>query len=568
MSGLDTLSRLPGAYRRLERFRQILRVMVRYGFGWLFEGLRGRLFKVHHRLLTLLRHGEMAKEHQALSGPERLRLALIELGPTFVKLGQILATRRDVVPEAYVQELSKLQDSVPPFPFADVRKVVREELGAELEEIFSEFSEVPVGAASMAQGHRARLRRDGSEVFVKVQRPGIGKVMRLDLGILEILAEALARHSAELAYFRPRQIVSEFKRSLERELDYAHERCNQEKFAQLFAKCEGLHVPRLYADYCTHRILVMEFIHGIPGTSLERLHSSGMDLVRLGDRCADIVMEQFFEHGFFHADPHPGNLFFLPGERLCYIDFGQVGRITEDERHACAMLLRHVVTKNYKAAVVYFLQLTEQDGEPDLVELERGLGEFAEMYLNERLGEIRPSDALSELYELCRRQQVRLRPQFYLFLKALGVSDELGRQLNPEFKLMQRMRPYVQRAIFRRLRPAGLLRRLEEYMGEFTLLLHEAPGTVRSLSQQLQSGRFSTRVSIDHIEGWEKQIALFSNRLSAAIVMASLVIGSSVVVHANPKPHWYGTTIMGVIGFLLSGIMGISLLISILRRRA
>ena len=567
MSGLDALGRLPGTYRRLERFRQILRVMVRYGFGSLFEGLRGRLFRLHHRVLATLRRGEAAREYQGRSAPERLRLALVELGPTFVKLGQIMATRRDLVPAAYAAELAKLQDSVPPFAFTEVRRTIREELGDELEAFFTEFEERPVGAASMAQGHRARLRRDGTLVFVKVQRPNIGRTMRLDLEILEIMADALARHSEELAYFRPKSIVAEFRRSLEHELDFAHERSNQEKFAQQFAGRSGLKVPRLYPEYCTHRLLVMEFISGIPGTDVERLRQSGMDLRRLSATCADIILEQFFEHGFFHADPHPGNIFFLPGNVLCYIDFGQMGRVTEDERHACAMMLRHIVQRNYKACVAYFLQLTERDGEPDLVELERGLGDFAEMYLTERLAGIRVADALIEIYDLCRRQHLRLKPQFYLFLKAMGVSDDLGRQLNPDFQLMQRMAPYVKRAISRRLRPKAIVRRLEEYTSEMALLLHEAPATIRSLTQQLQEGRLTLKVDVEHLENMDRVFDGVFNRLSSAIVMASLVIGSSIVVHANPKPHWYGTSIMGVIGFLISGVLGAILLFNMLHRR-
>lgn len=566
MAGIDTIGRLPATCRRLVRFRQIVHVFVKYGFGSLFDTMRSGFSRTWRRLLSPW-HPEVRRRMQEIGSAERLREALVELGPTFVKLGQILATRQDMIPAAMVEELSKLQDSVPPFSYEEVRRLVKQELKGEIEEIFSEFDETPVGAASMAQGHRARLK-DGTVVFVKMQRPGIAPLIHRDLDILEVMAEAMEKHSEQLAVFRPRRIMAEFRRSLENELDFMHERMNQEKFARQFEGREGIRVPKVFARYCTKRILTMEFVQGIKGTNLPALKGSGLDLVKMSHNCADIILEQFFEHGFYHADPHPGNIFFLPGDVFCYVDFGQMGRVTVMERRNCAALLRHLVERDYHASAVLLLELTEHDDNPDMAEIEREVGDFAEKVMHQSLSSLEVPSVLSEMLEMCRHLHMYLKPQFYLFLKALGMSDELGRQMNPEFEIMDQVRPYVLKMLIQQFRPEALWRETEAYGSEIMKLLREYPEFLRAFNRKLLDGNVGVKVSVDSIDNMNRVFDGVFNRLAAAVVLASLVIGSSIVVHANPKPHWYDTSIMGVVGFLMSGIFGIVLLISILKHRS
>lgn len=568
MSSLDTIRGIPRAYRRLERYRQILHVFVRYGFGSFVDSLRSRFSHgIWKRLLFWRRERGLSLDSgQWESVAYRLRQAFVELGPTFVKLGQILSTRQDIIPAAFIAELSRLQDSVPAFSFDIVRSLIRTELGAELEDIFSEFDEVPVGAASMAQGHRARLK-DGTEVFVKLQRPGIERIVKVDLEILSHLATVVSRHSKELAHLRLERIISSFSRSLLEELDFAHERSNQEKFARQFSGRAGLRVPHVFSEYCTHKILVMEYIRGIRGTDVAALRASGLDLKRLSEIGADIVLEQFFEHGFYHADPHPGNIFFLPGNEICYVDFGQMGRVTEHERESCAKLLQELVLSDYHACTLTLLELTEHDDTLDLDELERVIGDYAEMYMHGELGKLNVPSALTELYEVCKRERIYLKPQLYIFLKALGVSDSLGRAMNPDFVIMRQVRPHVIRMAVRRVRPKRLLREVQHGIEDWARLVQDSPRMLHEFGRQLTEGRASMRLEVESIDKMNTVFNRVFNRLSSAIVLASMIIGSSIVVHANPLPHWHGTSIVGVVGFLLSAFFCMLLLLDIWKNR-
>ncbi|MBP5640446.1 MAG: hypothetical protein J6X55_13260 [Victivallales bacterium] len=565
MAGLDRIREIPRAYRRVGRFRSIMRVLMRYGFDSIVDIMRNRYGRSLRKIIRPW-HDDTASEMKGKSVGERTRLMLIELGPTFVKLGQLLAGRQDILPKSFTDELAKLQDSVPPFGMDEVRELIRQEFGSELETFFSEFNETPVGAASMAQGHHARLI-DGTEVFVKLQRPGISTKMMLDVDILRHMAQVVERHSEELAQFQPSKIVEQFAKALEQELDFCHELSNQEKFAAQFEGREGIHVPKVYPELSSRRVLVMEFIRGIRATDMEALKSSGIDLKTLSCLAADLVFEQFFEHGFYHSDPHPGNIFFLRSNQLCYVDYGQCGRITEGERMLFAKILGYLVTRNYRGCATILLELTEHDEDPDLDELERSIGEFIETHLHTRLSRLDVATTLSDWYSLCKAEKITLRPQLYLLLKAIGESDRLGREMNPDFEIMKQLRPFVLKMAFKRFSADNILREINEVGGDLFTMLREYPQTIRQFNRQLVQGKATLRVNADSIERMNVVFDSVFNRLASAVVLASMIIGSSIVVHANPKPHWYDTSILGVVGFLLSGIFGAVLLVDIWRHR-
>ena len=564
MAGLDTIRELPRTYRRLGRFRTIMHVLMRYGFDSIVDVMRNRYGRIFQRFIHPWR--ESSAEMRGKSVGERTRLMLVELGPTFVKLGQILASRQDIFPKSFTDELVKLQDHVPPFSMDEVREIVRQELGGELVKFFCEFDETPVGAASMAQGHRAKLL-NGNEVFVKIQRPGIEPKMLLDVDILRHMALVLERHSEELAQFHPAKIVEQFANALEQELDFRHEMSNQMQFAAQFAGRSGIHVPKVYPEVSSRRILVMEFIRGISATNMEALRASGMDLKALGETAADLVLEQFFEHGFYHSDPHPGNIFFLPSGELCYVDYGQCGRTTENERMLFAKLLAHLVTRNYRGCATILLDLTEYESEPDMDELERALGEFVETHLNASLENLDVPATLGDLYLMFNRLKMTLKPQLYLLLKAIGEIDRLGREMNPGFEIMKQLRPFVIRMTFKRFGAGRIMQEINEIGSEALALVHEYPKTLRQLNRQLLQGKVTFKVNVDSIEKMNTVVDNVFNRLASAVILASMIIGSSIVVHANPKPHFYDTSILGVVGFLLSGIFGAVLLVDIWRHR-
>ena len=564
MGSFDTIRHLPQAYRRLSRFRHILRVLFKYGFDTI--SLRERMPQAMKRLFMPWKKDETTEIAAKYSMPERLRMAFVELGPTFVKLGQVLAQRQDMIPPEFVHEFSKLQDNVPPFGMDLVRQQIRTELGRELEEVFSEFDEHPVGAASMAQGHLAKLK-DGTEVFVKIQRPGIAQSMRLDLEILVQLAAALERHSEELGFLRPVKIVEEFKNSLEQELDFSREMANQMRFAHQFKNREGIHIPGVYEEYCTKQILVMEFVRGIKATNLDELRAAGADLVKLSELGANLLLEQFFDYGFFHADPHPGNMIFQLPSTICYIDFGNVGRITVDERKLFGDMMMYLVAGDFKSCARVLVALTEHDGEPDIGELERDLGAFSDQHLHRRLNNLDINSALHDLYQLCYRQGMFLKPHIYMMFKALAMSDKLGRDMNPNFELMKQIQPFAEKLLLEQMNPMTALKRLKTYKHEIGELMDDAPRDVRQLLKQLLHGKMHFEHSVQGMTNLSKVFDGVFNRLAAAIVLAAMLVGSSIVVHANPKPHWYGTSIMGLLGYVVSAVGGVLLLWDMMKHR-
>lgn len=564
MGSFDTIRHLPQAYRRLSRFRHILRVLFKYGFDTI--SLRERVPQAMKRLFMPWRKDETTEIAAKYSMPERLRMAFVELGPTFVKLGQVLAQRQDMIPPDFVHEFSKLQDNVPPFGIDLVRQQIRKELGRELEDVFSEFDEHPVGAASMAQGHLAKLK-DGTEVFVKIQRPGIAQSMRLDMEILVQLAAALERHSEELGFLRPVKIVEEFKNSLEQELDFSREMANQMRFAHQFKNREGIHIPWVYEEYCTKQILTMEFVRGIKATNLDELRAAGADLVKLSELGANLLLEQFFDYGFFHADPHPGNMFFQLPSTICYIDFGNVGRITVDERKLFGDMMMYLVAGDFKSCARVLVALTEHDGEPDMGELERDLGAFADQHLHRRLNNLDINSALHDLYQLCYRQGMFLKPHIYMMFKALAMSDKLGRDMNPNFELMKQIQPFAEKLLLEQMNPMTTLKRLKTYKHEIGELMDDAPRDVRQLLKQLLHGKVHLEHTVQGMTNLSKVFDGVFNRLAAAIVLAAMLVGSSIVVHANPKPHWYGTSIMGLLGYVVSAVGGVLLLWDMMKHR-
>ena len=553
MGSFDTIRHLPQAYRRLGRFRHIVRVFFKYGFDTVFDSLRESVPRALKRLFMPWKKDETIEIAAKYSMPERLRMAFVELGPTFVKLGQLLAQRQDMIPPDFVHEFSKLQDKVPPFGMDHVRQQIRDELGCELEKVFPVFDEHPVGAASMAQGHRAKLA-DGTEVFVKIQRPGIEQSMRLDLEILVQMATALERHSEELGFLRPVRIVEEFKDSLEQELDFTREMANQMRFAHQFKNREGIHLPKVYEEYCTKRILVMEFVRGIKATNLDDLRTAGADLVKLSELGANLLLEQFFDFGFFHADPHPGNMIFQLPSTICYIDFGNVGRITVDEQKLFGDMMMYLVSRDFKSCARVLVGLTEHEGEPDMGELERDLSAFSDQHSHRRLNNLDINAALHDLYQLCYRQGLFLRPHIYLMLKALAMSDKLGRDMNPNFELMKQIRPFAEKLLLEQMNPLSALKKVKAYSHDLGELMDDAPRDVRQLLKQLLHGKLHFEHTVQGMTNLSKVFDGVFNRLAAAIVLAAMLVGSSIVVHANPKPHWYGTSIMGLLGYVISAV--------------
>jgi ubiquinone biosynthesis protein len=364
-------------YRHLSRYRQILTILFRYGFGDLLERLRIDQY-IEAGLQAILK--KRPDRVEKLTRPQRLRMAFEELGPTYIKLGQVLSTRPDLVPADYVNELAKLQDEVAPFPFGEVREVVEAEFGKLSEELFDELEEQPLASASIGQVHKARLK-DGEAVAVKFQRPGIQKVIEVDLEIMLHLATLAERHIKEFEIHRPVKIVEEFARALEKEIDYNIEATHMERIARQFLDHPYVCIPLVFRAFTTSRVLTTELIDGIKISNIEKLEDAGLDKKVIADRTVGLVLKQAFDHGFFHADPHPGNIFVLSDNVICMVDFGMMGTVDRRTREEFVDLIDSVVHQHEVKTTQVLLNLTDWDEQPDIRALEREVADFMGRHL-------------------------------------------------------------------------------------------------------------------------------------------------------------------------------------------
>ncbi len=550
-------------YRHLNRYRDILTVLFKYGFGDIIETLKiEQYIEIGLQMISRKRRDQIDK----LSRAERVRMAVEELGPTFIKLGQILSTRPDLVPLEYSRELTKLQDHVPSFSYEEVKTIITEELGGAPEELFAYFDSEPLAAASIGQVHRARLG-DGDEVVVKVQRPGIRKIVEVDLEILLHLASLMERHVEEMEVHRPTRIVEEFARSLEKEIDYTIEAYHTERFSRQFLGEHTIYVPKLYRELNSSRVLTIEYVEGIKVTDFEGLEKIGCNRHTLAENGADLVMKQIFVHGFFHADPHPGNIFILSNNIICFLDFGMMGRIRQDEREEFTDFVTSLAGKNERKITESVLRLSVYDREPDRERLERDLTDLLEEQVYGRQGKLEMGKLFQKLIETVSTHGLTIKPDLYLMMKALGTIEGIAKMLDPAFDILKQAEPFVRRIQEERMNPKRIAGDMLEIGTEMIQLGREIPGEVRSILKQAREGKIKIEFGHSGLEPLINTHNRGTNRLVFAIVLASLIIGSSLVVLSGVPPRWHDVPLIGLVGFILAGIMGFSLLISILRRR-
>lgn len=561
MFSIRKLGAIGRTYRHLNRYQRILRVLFKYGFNDLVDRLHiDQYLESGLQMINRKPREQIAR----LSRPERLRLVFEELGPTFIKLGQLLSTRPDLIPAEYLDELARLQDEVPPFSLAEVHAIFREELGRSPDEVFHYFDAEPLAAASIGQVHRARLD-SGAEVVIKVQRPDIENVIAVDLEILAHLAGLMEQYLEEVQGHRPTAIVQEFARSLSREIDFAVELANVQRFARQFKNNTAIHVPLVYPELSTQRVLVMEYVLGIKASMAGQLREQGYDLPLIAERGATLVMEQIFVHGFFHADPHPGNLFILPDNVVCFIDFGQMGRLSRKDREDFTDLVLDLVAGDERTVVEGVLKVTVQLGEVDRESLGRDLGGLVDLYLYRPLGELEAGRILQDLLDLVTRHKLTFKPAFYQMMKALSTVEGVGLMLDPKLELIRLARPFMRRIRLERMRPARLAEEIARTGSGYLQLLRELPEELRTILRQLRGGRM--RLEFEHrgLQALGAALDRVSNRIAFAIVLAALIVGSSLIVLSDIPPHWHDIPVIGLLGFLVAGIMGFWLLLSIIR---
>ncbi len=562
MLSIRKLGVIGRTYRNLNRYRQILAVMFKYGFGDFLELLK--LDQYVEAGLQLISKKQPV-HFEKLTHPQGLRMALEELGPTYIKLGQILSTRPDLIPVEFLRELAKLQDKVPPFSAQDARKIIETELGAAVEDLFADFDDEPLASASIGQVHRATLRTH-QEIAVKVQRPGIQKIVEADLEIMLHLATLMEKNIEELAFHRPVNIVNEFARTLEKELDYQLEAANTKRAAFNFASDPYTCVPSIYDEFSTARVLTTAFVDGIKVSDIERLKASGLDCKLITERGADILLRMIFEHGFFQADPHPGNLFVLSGNVICLIDFGMVGAVDRVTRETFVDLLDGLLKKNAQRVAQVMLQLTDWDEEPQTRIFELDVADFMARHLYKPLKDISVGGLLHNLLELASRHRLRVPPNIFLMMKSLTTVEGVARMLDPEFDIFTKAGPFIRRVLAGRFSPHRLSSDLYRLTADLLKFTQQFPQDMLEISRLIRQQRLCLKTED---QGLERTLAThdqISNRISFSIIIAALIIGSALIVISEIPPLFYGISLIGIIGFTAAAVMGIWLLVAILRK--
>ncbi|BCO29930.1 putative protein kinase UbiB [Thiohalobacter sp. COW1] len=545
------------AVRDLGRLHDIATVLIRYGFGDLVRrvGLAGALERAGRAL-----HWQAPEELARLDPPARVRRALEDLGPSFVKLGQILATRVDLFPPEWIAEFSKLQDAAPALPFAELLAQLTEDLGEPPETVFARIETQPLAAASLAQVHRAWLA-DGTAVILKVRRPGIRPIVEADLRLLARLAEIIESEAPELRRYRPREVVRQFTQSLRRELDFSAEGRSAERIAAHFADHPEIVVPRIHWPWTGERLNVQDYVEGIPGRNLAAVDAAGLDRQLLARRGAQAVLKMMLEDGFFHADPHPGNVFYLPDNRIAFIDFGMVGRLSEERRYQLALLLHGLVSHEAGEVADVLLDWggdVQTDGETLATEIDA----FVDQYHGVPLKRLDLAAMLSDLIAILREHGLALPPDLALLIKAFITLEGMGRQLDPDFDMAGEAAPFLERVLLAHAMPGALVRRGWRSVSNALALLASLPQDLRQLLRAARRGKLQVQVEVLPLKQFGDRLDRAASRLAISVVTAALIVGSAIVITVERAP---GLPSLGLMGFIAAVIGGIWLLISIWR---
>ena len=546
--------------RSIKRYLNIVRVLSTYGFDQILEMLGLADLVVRSRKLFRRSLPHIAR----LTAAERMCLALEELGPTFIKLGQILSTRPDVIPEAFVRELEKLQDNVPSFPFDAVLAQIADELGGPAELFFADIDPVPLAAASIAQVHRARVIT-GESVAIKVRRPGIVDVVETDINALLVLAGLAERHVSGSEIFDPVGIVREFARTIRREMDFSREGHTIEKFRDNFTNTPWMYFPTVYWEQTSRALLTMEYVAGVKISDKEKLLDQGLDGTLIAHRGAEYFLEMVLVHGFFHGDLHPGNILILPDNIICLLDYGIVGRLDGDLKTFLIDILAAIVNRDMDEVVSLLLCAGDISDNLDTRPLKRDLFNFIDGYYEIPLKDIQVGRMLMEYIEIITLYRIRISPDLMMLTKSLVLVEGTGRSLDPHFNMVEHLKPFISRVIRQRLSPRRISREINRVLYSYLGLARNIPHDLKEIINRINRNTF--KINLEH-RGLDKFTADFDrsiNRLSTSMILAAIIIGSSIMMHTDKGPKVMGFPVFSFIGYSVAGLVGLWLVYAIIR---
>lgn len=541
---------------KLKRTRQIVGVLTKYGVEYLFDRRRKGISSTRNTGKNIL------------STPEKFCRALEELGPTFIKFGQILSTRPDFLPPEFIKELEKLRDNTPPFDFSLVRQIIEEELGKPSQEVFRYFDPVPVAAASLSQVHKAALP-DGDQVAVKIRRPGIRQIIEADLAILEDLAQFAENRLHNGWMYRPRLMVEEYRKAVRKELDFTREAQNFEKFRINFSDVEYIRVPKVYWELTTSAVLTMEFIDGIKiNETVQEKYRNLYDTHKIALRGAEAIMKQILEDGFFHADPHPANLFVIPPAEIVMLDVGMVGYLDKNTRFYGAKLLQALINRDPDSTLNRFEDLKIIIRDVDRSLLRQELAELFDSYLGIPLGSLDINKAGQEVIGIMIRHNLTLPPNLVLMIKALSMIESTGKELYPDLDMLEVARPFVKKISRKRLDPGEILKRSSSLLQESVELIERLPGEINLIFNKLREGKLKLVFELHEADKLKRSISRVGHQISLSVIIAAIIIGSSVIFAMQEKgPLIFGYPAFGVAGLFLALILILIYLWSVMNKR-
>jgi ubiquinone biosynthesis protein len=543
--------------RNVQRLRHITAVLIKHGFGQVIEklGLEYRIFvqKFGHNVPDTVPQPSIA---------ERARMVLEELGPTFIKLGQVLSTRPDLIPAKFIHEFTKLQDQAPLISFQEISDQITLALGKSPEQIFSEFERVPIASASIGQVHKARLLGSNAEVVVKVQRPQIRAMIESDLDILYMLARLIENNIPETRVYSPVGMIEEFDRAIHRELNYMIEAQNMNHFRYNFRNDPTIYVPRFYQELSTKTTLVIEFLHGVKISELTCSAEEKKQIARIGFRS---VLKQIFIDGFFHSDPHPGNLFVLDYNKLAFIDFGMMGRLDQEMKDELADLLVAVINQDVRQITDILSRLGVQTTPISMRDFRRDVGEILDHYYGMMLNQIELGAVTLEIVDVALKYHVRIPSDYTMMVKSLLTIEHIALQLDPTMNAVEEAKPMVTTILRNRWNPHRLIVDSVINLKNLSLAVKEFPAQVHHILEEIREGRLRIEFEHVHLDQLIATLHTASNRLAGSLVIAALIIGSSLIMQTNRGPFFMEFPVIGILGYLVAGILGLLLLVSIVR---
>ena len=557
---MNLLTLLTKRYQNFRRYRQILRVLLHYGFE---EAVSYMEEKKRFSFIRKLIPRAKIEKALHLSKWEKMRLVCEELGPTFVKFGQLMSNRPDVLPVGLITELEKLQDGVPPVKSETAMKVVEEELGKKLNQVFASVEKEAFASASMAQVHRAKLL-SGKQAVIKIQRPGIKEVIEADIKVMKYLAEVLTQRIPSLKSIDPPGLVRNFEESILRELDFIHESVNIQRFQSNFSSPENgsstVRCPKVYSEYSTSKVLTMEFIEGIKINDLKKLQHAGLDRKIIARRLADAYMKQIFEFGFFHADPHPGNLFVLSDNVICFLDFGMMGNIMQRDLEQLGRMFNAVRSKDVRKIIFALQQLSDQPVVKNKRALEADLNEFVQNYAYRTIGKNEMSTVMLDLKDIIVKYGLRAPSHFFLLGRSMMAAEGVIKQLNPDLNLEKLSRAYIFEALARHYNPAQFAQRVLGSVYELGMYMEEFPRDLKTAIRKINTGEVQVDLTHKGIDPLANIIHTTGKQLVYAMILSAGILASTLMIIFKIKPLWGANSFWGILGFIFSGFVALRML--------